>query len=48
MQTKHGQAFSQFTATFPPAVVQRWEKMVTDWDKDMSKRNPYEEPPAGK
>ena len=48
MQSKHGRDFAQFTATFPPPTVQQWEKIVTDWDKDKSKKNPYEEPPAGK
>jgi hypothetical protein len=48
MQAKHGQAFVKFNGTFPPAVVTTWEKMVSDWDKNKNKRNPYEEPVAGK
>ena len=48
MQLKHGQAFDKFNATFPPAVVDQWEKLVTEWDKDKTKKNPYEEPVAGK
>jgi hypothetical protein len=48
MQARHGQAFVEFNGTFPPAVVTKWEKMVSDWDKDKTKKNPYEEPVAGK
>jgi hypothetical protein len=42
MQARHGQAFVKFNGTFPPAVVTKWEKMVSDWDKDKNKKNPYE------
>ena|ERR1700723_664195 len=48
MQAKHGQAFAKFNITFPPAAVDKWEKMVLAWDKDKTKKNPYEEPVAGK
>jgi hypothetical protein len=48
MQTRHGDAFVRFNDTFPPAVVNTWDKMVSDWDKDKSKKNPYEEPVASK
>ncbi len=47
MQAKHEQAFVEFNATFPPAVVNQWEKMVAEWDRDKTKKNPYEEPVAG-
>ena len=47
MQVKHEQAFVKFNATFPPAVVDQWEKMVAEWDCDKTKKNPYEEPVAG-
>jgi hypothetical protein len=47
MQTKHGDAFVKFNETFPPAVVDKWERMVAEWDADKSKKNPYEEPVAG-
>lgn len=47
MQTKHGQDFIKFNTTFPPAVVGKWEEMVSAWDKDKTKKNPYEEPVAG-
>ena len=48
MEKKHREAFEKFTATFPSDVVAKWDKMVDDWDADMSKLNPYEEPVAGK
>jgi hypothetical protein len=48
MQVKHEQAFVKFNGTFPPAVVDKWEKMVTEWDSDKTKKNPYEEPVAGR
>jgi hypothetical protein len=47
MQTKHGGAFTQFNTTFPPAIVDKWEKMVAEWDADKSKKKPYEEPLVG-
>ena len=48
MQVKHEQDFVKFNATFPPAVVDQWEKMVAEWDCDKTKQNPYEEPVAGR
>jgi len=48
MQVKHEQAFVKFNGTFPPAVVDKWETMVTEWDNDKTKKNPYEEPVAGR
>ena len=43
MRKKQQDAFNLFSATFPLATVQKWSKMVDDWDKDMTKPNPYEE-----
>jgi hypothetical protein len=48
MEKKHRENFEKFTTTFPSDVVAQWDKMVNDWDADMSKPNPYEEPVAGK
>ena len=48
MELRHGQDFVNFNATFPPAVMTKWDKMVADWDRDKSKKNPYEVPVAGK
>lgn len=48
MQVRHRQTFVEFNSTFPPVVVDKWERMVSEWDKDKKKKNPYEEPVAGK
>ena len=48
MHIGHGEAFVKFNGTFPPAVVSTWQKMVSDWDKCKTKKNPYEEPVTGK
>lgn len=48
MEKRHREAFEKFTTTFPSDVVAKWDKMVDDWDADISKPNPYEEPVAGK
>jgi hypothetical protein len=47
MDKKHRDSFVQFSATFPTNVIEKWEKMVNEWDADMTKKNPYEEPVAG-
>jgi hypothetical protein len=47
MRTKHQGAFIKFNGTFLPAVIEKWEKMVVEWDKNKSAKNPYEEPVAG-
>ncbi|KIM74803.1 hypothetical protein PILCRDRAFT_92417 [Piloderma croceum F 1598] len=47
MQVKHKQAFVKFNATFPPAMVEQWEKMVAEWDCDKTKQSPYAEPIVG-
>lgn len=47
MYTTHQQLFEEFTATFPPEVVAGWGQMITEWEGDMSKPNPYEEPAKG-
>ncbi|KAF6743253.1 hypothetical protein DFP72DRAFT_1080451 [Ephemerocybe angulata] len=43
MKDVMGKNFRDFADTFPKDVVARWEKMVTEWDKDKSKPCPYEE-----
>lgn len=48
MHQVHHQLFDEFTATFPVETVAGWEKMVTEWESDMTKSNPYEEPAIGK
>lgn len=46
MRDKHRTAFNNFNNTFPASVVATWDRLVTDWDADKSKPNPYEEPVA--
>ncbi|KAG9219942.1 hypothetical protein CCMSSC00406_0006855 [Pleurotus cornucopiae] len=38
--------FAQFNATFRPAVVACWGKMVEDWERDKRGKCPYEETPS--
>ncbi|KAF7972080.1 hypothetical protein HWV62_19161 [Athelia sp. TMB] len=44
MRLKSKVAFENFTKNFPPAAVADWTQLVTAWDKDKTKQNPYEEP----
>ena len=48
MHTKQSSVFVEFTSTFPPAVVQKWDNMVQAWVLDQSKPDPYAEPIVGK
>ncbi|KAI0067061.1 hypothetical protein BV25DRAFT_1912397 [Artomyces pyxidatus] len=36
--------FEESTATFPPAVLHKWEAMLAAWHADPKKPNPYREP----
>ncbi len=47
MNVKQRQTFEQFSATFRPEIVDKWTKMVTAWEADATKPDPYEEPTAG-
>ncbi|KAI0245298.1 hypothetical protein BJV78DRAFT_1277455 [Lactifluus subvellereus] len=40
---QHRLIFQQFSSTFPPQMVQKWEAMVSEWKNDRSKPNPYVE-----
>jgi hypothetical protein len=40
--------FNQFSATFTPETVTKWEAMVAAWNKNPRAPNPYKEPPSGK
>ncbi|KAI0060273.1 hypothetical protein BV25DRAFT_1871286 [Artomyces pyxidatus] len=41
---KHQKLHEEATASFPPSVIQRWERMIEVWENDRSKPNPYREP----
>lgn len=47
MRTKSRRNFREFDNNFPEHIVNKWENMVEEWDKDMSQPNPYAEPIAG-
>ncbi|KAI0757483.1 hypothetical protein C8Q80DRAFT_1092841, partial [Daedaleopsis nitida] len=42
--TKQRQIYADYTATFSPDVIQRWEAMVAAWNDDPKSPDPYEEP----
>jgi len=44
MRKKHQQLFEQFTATFQPATIVSWQKLIDAWKNDRSQPNPYLEP----
>ncbi|PIL29361.1 hypothetical protein GSI_09412 [Ganoderma sinense ZZ0214-1] len=47
MRIKQRRIFREYNATFAPEVVERWEKMVQEWNRDHSQPDPYEEPSTG-
>jgi hypothetical protein len=44
MKLKHQELFVTFSATFKPETVEKWEKLVREWEQDNTKVNPYAEP----
>jgi hypothetical protein len=46
LKARYEEAFVKFNATFPCPVIDKWERMVSEWDADKKKKNPYEEPTA--
>jgi hypothetical protein len=47
MRAKHQPYFDKHSLKFTPDVIEKWEKMVADWDKDPTMPNPYAEPEIG-
>jgi hypothetical protein len=47
MSAQQADVFEQFSATFTPTVVKKWETMVTAWNANLKARNPYQEPKSG-
>jgi hypothetical protein len=47
MRAKHQAYFDRHSLKFTPAIIEKWEKMVMDWDEDHAKVNPYAEPEIG-
>ena len=48
LSAKQTEVFNQFSATFSPATIKRWELMITTWEANPKAPNPYEEPESGK
>ena len=47
MSVQQSDIFEQFSATFSPAVVNKWEAMVTAWNVNPKAPNPYQERQSG-
>ena len=47
MKTRHEDLFEEFTADFPPDVIEHWVGIIEAWNMDPSKPNPYEEVETG-
>jgi hypothetical protein len=47
MRTRHQGIFTRFTAKFSPEVIEKWTKMIEDWDQDLCKPDPYQESVIG-
>jgi hypothetical protein len=45
---KHTTILAHFTAKFSSELVEEWESMIREWDKNPSKLNPYDEPVLGR
>ncbi len=47
MHAQHSATHKEFSATLPQEEVQKWQKMVDDWNEDpVNAPDPYEEPRA--
>lgn len=44
MQKTHCEAFADHNNTFDDVTIAKWTTMVTDWEADPEKPNPYDEP----
>jgi len=47
MSVKQTTTFNQLSTTFSPDDVQKWEAMVSAWNVDPKKPNPYAELKSG-
>jgi hypothetical protein len=48
LSAKQTEVFNQFSATFSPATIKKWESMITAWEANPKAPNPYEETENGK
>ena len=44
MSAKQKKIFDELSVTFTPAIVDRWEAMVANWNTNPKAPNPYKEP----
>ena len=44
MSVKQKETFKQFSSTFPPEVLKKWEQMVEHWEANPKAPNLYDEP----
>ena len=50
MHTDHRDTYIKHTKTFSPNVINEWEKMIEEWDANVTKKkakDPYREPTSG-
>ena len=47
MSVQQSDIFEQFSATFSPAVLNKWEAMVIAWNANPKATNPYQERQSG-
>ena len=47
LSTQQAEVFNQFSATFTPSAVKKWEEMVIAWNANPKARNPYQDWPSG-
>jgi hypothetical protein len=47
MKVRHEELLEDFSAEFPPEVIQRWTKNIEAWNADPSNPNPYEDVESG-
>ena len=47
MSAKQTEVFNQFSATFSPTVIKKWESKVLAWEENPKAPNPYAEPESG-
>jgi hypothetical protein len=48
MNARHQALFNRFSSQYDSALVEKWGKMIDDWDADISLPCPYEEPKKSK
>jgi hypothetical protein len=48
MSAQQADVFNQFSDTFSPTTVKKWEAMVVAWNTKQKAPNPYQEPHSGK